>query len=178
MIFIVWLIAGGLIGWLASSIMRPEAEQGAALDVVVGVVGAVLGGWLIAPLFGAGSLHQNDFSAAGLMSSLLGAVVLLAIVNLVRRGGITFATMDFTPAELERHYQGFCNGTLWPLFHYFLGGFRFFDEQYESYIAVNQRFARELFQQRLRTRQRRIPLQLGFNVFSELRCQLILRTGG
>jgi len=88
MIFIVWLIAGGLIGWLASSIMRPEAEQGAALDVVVGVVGAVLGGWLIAPLFGAGSLHQNDFSAAALMSSLLGAVVLLAVVNLVRRGGI------------------------------------------------------------------------------------------
>jgi uncharacterized membrane protein YeaQ/YmgE (transglycosylase-associated protein family) len=88
MIFIVWLIAGGLIGWLASSIMRPEAAQGAALDVIVGVVGAVLGGWLIAPLFGVGNLHQNDFSAAGLMSSLLGAVVLLAVVNLVRRGGV------------------------------------------------------------------------------------------
>ena len=68
-------------------------------------------------------------------------------VNLVRRGGITFATLDFTPAELELHYQGFCNGTLWPLFHYFLGAFHFFDEQYESYIAVNQRFARELMPQ-------------------------------
>ena len=71
----------------------------------------------------------------------------IAPVSLVRRGGITFATVDFTPAELERHYQGFCNGTLWPLFHYFLGDFRFFDEQYEAYIAVNQRFARELVPQ-------------------------------
>lgn len=71
----------------------------------------------------------------------------VAAANLVRRGGITFATVNFTPAELQQHYHGFCNGTLWPLFHYFLGGFRFYDEQYEAYMAVNQRFARELMPQ-------------------------------
>ncbi|MGH8139200.1 MAG: GlsB/YeaQ/YmgE family stress response membrane protein [Steroidobacteraceae bacterium] len=81
---IIWLILGGIIGWLASIIMR--TREGVLLNVVVGIVGALLGGWLISPLVGAGTINQADFSLAGLGVSLLGAIILLAIVNLFRRG--------------------------------------------------------------------------------------------
>ncbi|MEY3252282.1 MAG: hypothetical protein RL227_1255 [Pseudomonadota bacterium] len=84
--FIVWLIVGGLIGWVASLIMRTDAQQGILLNVIVGIVGAALGGWFISPLVGVGSINQGTFSIGALLVSLLGAVVLLAIVNLVRRG--------------------------------------------------------------------------------------------
>ena len=84
--FIIWLIVGGLIGWIASMIMKTDAQQGVILNVVVGIVGALLGGWFLAPMFGTGTINQNDFSIAGLGVSLLGAIILLAIVNLVRRG--------------------------------------------------------------------------------------------
>ena len=84
--FIIWLIVGGLIGWVASMIMKTDAQQGVILNVVVGIVGALLGGWLLAPMLGTGTINSNDFSLAGLGVSLLGAIVLLAIVNLVRRG--------------------------------------------------------------------------------------------
>ena len=83
---IVWLIVGGLIGWVASMIMKTDAQQGLILNVVVGIVGALLGGWVLSPLLGAGTINSNDFSLAGLGVSLLGAVILLAIVNLLRRG--------------------------------------------------------------------------------------------
>ena len=56
------------------------------LNVVVGIVGAMLGGWFLAPLFGTGTINSNDFSLAALGVSLLGAIVLLAIVNFFRRG--------------------------------------------------------------------------------------------
>ena len=84
--FIIWLIVGGIVGWLASIVMRTDAQQGMFLNVVVGVVGALLGGWFISPLLGAGTINQNDFSLAGLGVSFLGALILLAIVNLIRRG--------------------------------------------------------------------------------------------
>lgn len=84
--FIIWLVVGGLIGWVASMVMRTDGQQGIVLNVVVGIVGALLGGWLLSPLFGAGTINQNDFSIAGLVVSFLGAIILLAIVNLVRRG--------------------------------------------------------------------------------------------
>jgi uncharacterized membrane protein YeaQ/YmgE (transglycosylase-associated protein family) len=83
--FIIWLIVGGLIGWIASLIMRTDAQQGLLLNIVVGIVGALLGGWLISPLVGEGTINSGDFSVGGLVVSLLGAVVLLAIVNLFRR---------------------------------------------------------------------------------------------
>ena len=86
--FIIWLIVGGLIGWVASMIMKTDAQQGMILNVIVGIVGSMLGGWLIAPLLGAGTINQNDFSIMGLLASLIGAVILLAIVNLVRRGSV------------------------------------------------------------------------------------------
>ena len=84
--FIIWLIVGGLIGWIASIIMKTNAQQGAILNVVVGIIGSMVGGWVIAPLLGSATVNQNDFSLRGLLASLLGAVILLAIVNLVRRG--------------------------------------------------------------------------------------------
>ena len=84
--FIIWLVVGGLIGWVASMIMKTDAQQGMLLNVVVGIVGAMLGGWFLAPLFGTGTINSNDFSLAGLGVSLLGAIVLLAIVNFFRRG--------------------------------------------------------------------------------------------
>lgn len=83
---IIWLVVGGLIGWIASMIMRTDAQQGVVLNVVVGIIGALLGGWLIGPMLGQGSINSGDFSLGGLLVSLLGAVVLLAIVNLFRRG--------------------------------------------------------------------------------------------
>jgi uncharacterized membrane protein YeaQ/YmgE (transglycosylase-associated protein family) len=84
--FIIWLIVGGLIGWVASMVMKTDAQQGIILNVVVGIVGAMLGGWFLAPLFGTGTINSNDFSLAGLGVSLLGAIVLLAIVNFFGRG--------------------------------------------------------------------------------------------
>ena len=84
--FIIWLVVGGLIGWVASKIMRTDAQQGVILNVVVGIVGAALGGWLISPLLGVGTINQGAFSIGALLVSLLGAVILLAIVNLFRRG--------------------------------------------------------------------------------------------
>ncbi len=84
--FIIWLIVGGLIGWVASMIMKTDAQQGMILNVVIGIIGAMLGGWFLSPMLAAGTINSNDFSLAGLGVSLLGAVILLAIVNLVRRG--------------------------------------------------------------------------------------------
>lgn len=84
--FIVWLIVGGVLGWIASLIMRTDAQQGLLLNIVVGIVGAALGGWLLSPVLGVGTINQGAFNMGALLVSLLGAVVLLAIVNLVRRG--------------------------------------------------------------------------------------------
>jgi len=83
---LIWLIVGGLIGWVASMIMKTNAQQGVILNVIVGIVGSMIGGWFIAPLLGSATVNQNDFSVRGLVASLIGAVILLAIVNLVRRG--------------------------------------------------------------------------------------------
>ena len=83
---IVWLVVGGLIGWLASLVMHTDASQGVLLNVVVGTVGAALGGWLLSPVFGVSTINQSNFSLAGLFVSFLGAVILLAAVNFIRRG--------------------------------------------------------------------------------------------
>jgi uncharacterized membrane protein YeaQ/YmgE (transglycosylase-associated protein family) len=85
--FIIWIVVGGVIGWIASLIMRTDGQQGILLNIVVGIVGSLLGGWLISPLIGSATINQGDFSIAGLGVSLLGAVLLLAVVGLVRRSG-------------------------------------------------------------------------------------------
>ena len=82
---IIWLVIGGIVGWLASLIMRTDGQQGVILNVVVGIVGALLAGWLISPLVGVGTINQG-ISIASIVVSLMGAIILLAIANLFRRG--------------------------------------------------------------------------------------------
>jgi uncharacterized membrane protein YeaQ/YmgE (transglycosylase-associated protein family) len=84
--FIFWIVIGGVIGWVASMVMKTDAQQGIFLNIVVGIVGAFLGGLIISPLLGSGTINANDFSVGSLLVSFLGAVILLAIVNLLRRG--------------------------------------------------------------------------------------------
>ena len=86
--FLVWIIVGGILGWIASMIMKTDGQQGTLLNIVVGIVGAVVAGWLISPLVGTGTINQGDFSITALAVSLLGAVVLLGVVNLFRRGAV------------------------------------------------------------------------------------------
>ena len=82
---IILIIVGGILGWLASIIMRTDAQQGILLNVIVGIIGALLAGFLIVPLIGGGSITAGDFSVSSLLVSFLGAIVLLAIVYLVGR---------------------------------------------------------------------------------------------
>ena len=83
---IIWLVVGGLIGWLASLVMRTDAQQGLILNVVVGIVGALLGGFLLSPLIGSGTINQSNFSLPALVVSFGGAIILLFIVNMFRCG--------------------------------------------------------------------------------------------
>ena len=85
---ILIIIIGGILGWLASMVMRTDAQQGIFLNIVVGVVGALLAGFLISPLLGAGTITSGNFDIMSLIVSFLGALVLLAIVNLFRRGSV------------------------------------------------------------------------------------------
>ncbi len=82
---IIWLVIGGVVGWLASIIMKRDGQQGILMNIVVGIVGALLAGWLISPLVGVGTINSG-LSIGTFLVSLLGAVVLLAIVNLFTRG--------------------------------------------------------------------------------------------
>ncbi|MFT5588631.1 MAG: putative membrane protein YeaQ/YmgE (transglycosylase-associated protein family) [Bradyrhizobium sp.] len=83
--FIIWIIAGGIAGWLAGIIMKTNEQQGTLLNVVAGVAGAVIGGGLIAPLFGSLTINQSDLSISALFISLLGALILLTVVHLLWR---------------------------------------------------------------------------------------------
>ncbi len=85
---IVLLIVGGLIGWVASIIMRTDAQQGIIMNIVVGIVGALLAGFVVTPLIGGVPITSGVISIPSVLVSLLGAVVLLAIVNLARRGAV------------------------------------------------------------------------------------------
>lgn len=85
---VVYLIVGGIIGWLASIVMRTNAQQGILLNIVVGVVGAFVAGWFLTPLFGVGTINQGNFSMPALLVSLGGAILLLAVVRLFRGGGL------------------------------------------------------------------------------------------
>lgn len=82
---IIWLIMGGIVGWLASLIMKTAGQQGIVMNVVVGIVGAIIGGWLFGPMLGAAQLGQG-FDFRSFIVALIGAIILLAIVNLIRRG--------------------------------------------------------------------------------------------
>src|SRR5256885_9243824 len=87
--FILWLLFGALVGWLASIVMRTDAQQGALLNIVVGIIGAMLGGFLFSALgFSGTDINDGNFSLSSLLVSFVGAVILLGIVNLVRRGSV------------------------------------------------------------------------------------------
>lgn len=88
MTIIYIIIVGGVLGWIASMLMRTDAQQGVFLNIVVGIIGALLAGFLITPLIGGRPITDGVFSIQSILVSLLGAVVLLAIVNLVRRGRV------------------------------------------------------------------------------------------
>ena len=80
---IIWLIIGGIIGWLASLVMKTDGQQGIILNVIVGIIGGLLGGFLL-PMVGLSFGGTLGY----LIPALIGAIVLLAIVNLFRRGRV------------------------------------------------------------------------------------------
>ena len=85
---IIALVVGGIIGWLASIVMRTDAQQGILLNVVVGIIGSLLGGLVLGPLLGGGNLLSGELDFRTLLVALLGAIILLAVVNLFRRGRV------------------------------------------------------------------------------------------
>lgn len=88
MTFVLIIIVGGILGWLASIVMRTDASQGIFLNIVVGIVGALLAGFLITPLIGGAPITSGSFGFTSLVASFIGALILLAIVNLLRRGSV------------------------------------------------------------------------------------------
>lgn len=79
---ILWILFGGLVGWVASMIMKTDAQQGVFLNIVVGIVGAFLGGWIMSAV---GSSGVSGFNLYSFLVALLGAVVLILIVRAIRR---------------------------------------------------------------------------------------------
>ncbi|HEY5807145.1 MAG TPA: GlsB/YeaQ/YmgE family stress response membrane protein [Povalibacter sp.] len=80
--FLIYLIVGGIAGWLASIVMRRDASQGIFLNIVVGILGGFLGGWFLPKLglgFGGGWLGF-------LITAFIGAAALLLVINLLTRG--------------------------------------------------------------------------------------------
>ena len=85
--FIIWIIAGGFIGWLASLIMKTDSRQGTIGDIIVGIVGAFVGGYFLSPLFNISTINESNYSIPALLVSLGGAIILLAISKLIRNIG-------------------------------------------------------------------------------------------
>ena len=84
---IITLIVGGIIGWLASIVMKRDGQQGIFMNIIVGIVGAFLGGWLGGLLLGqSANINNSGLSVTSFVVSLIGAVILLAIVNMFTRG--------------------------------------------------------------------------------------------
>jgi uncharacterized membrane protein YeaQ/YmgE (transglycosylase-associated protein family) len=77
--FFIWLVVGGIIGWLASVVMRTDAQQGILANIIIGVVGSYIGGMALGPLIGANALGRYAAAFAG-------AVVLIGAINLIKRG--------------------------------------------------------------------------------------------
>ncbi len=82
--FLIWIIVGALIGWIASIIMKTNSRQGLIADIIVGIVGAFVGGFFLSPLFNVSTINEGNFSIPALLVSLGGAVILLAISKLFR----------------------------------------------------------------------------------------------
>jgi uncharacterized membrane protein YeaQ/YmgE (transglycosylase-associated protein family) len=85
--FLIWIIVGAVIGWVASLIMRTNSRQGLIADIIVGIVGAFIGGYFLSPIFNVSTINEGNFSIPALLVSLGGAVILLAISKLFRNIG-------------------------------------------------------------------------------------------
>ncbi|MXO88660.1 GlsB/YeaQ/YmgE family stress response membrane protein [Alteraurantiacibacter aestuarii] len=85
--WIIAIIVGGVAGWLASKVMNRDASMGIMWNVIVGIVGSLIGNLLAGPLLGINTSIQ-EFSIIGLVVAVVGAVVLLGVVNLVQRGKV------------------------------------------------------------------------------------------
>lgn len=85
MSFIIWIVVGALAGWIASMIMKTDAQMGALANIVVGVVGALIGGWVVS-LFGI-DVVDGAFRIESILTAILGSVILLAVLKAVRGGG-------------------------------------------------------------------------------------------
>ncbi|MCJ7733718.1 MAG: GlsB/YeaQ/YmgE family stress response membrane protein [Anaerolineales bacterium] len=85
--FIIWILVGAVVGWAASLIMQTDRRQGLIADIVVGIVGAFVGGYFLSPLFNVSTINQGNFSLPALLVSLGGAVILLAISKLFHNVG-------------------------------------------------------------------------------------------
>lgn len=81
--FLVWIVFGGILGWLIGLVMRTGTEHATLLNIGAGITGALLAGWLISPMVG-GAIHHNEFSAPALIVAFMGAVTLLSIFNVIR----------------------------------------------------------------------------------------------
>jgi uncharacterized membrane protein YeaQ/YmgE (transglycosylase-associated protein family) len=88
MTFLLIIVVGGVLGWLASIVMRTDAQQGIFLNVIVGIVGAVVAGFLVTPVIGGAPITEGAFDIRSLLASFIGAVILLAVVNLARRSRV------------------------------------------------------------------------------------------
>jgi uncharacterized membrane protein YeaQ/YmgE (transglycosylase-associated protein family) len=106
--FIIWIIAGALVGWVASIIMRTNSRQGTIADIIVGIVGAFVGGYLLSPLFHVSTINQSNFSIPALLVSLGGAVILLAIFKLLRNV-VWFLVILFVALIIYSYF------TCWPM---------------------------------------------------------------
>lgn len=84
---LIWLLVGGLVGWVASLIMKTDGSQGIILNVVVGIVGAFIAGFFISPLVGVPTINQDALNVGSILVSLVGAIILIGIVKLIRGGG-------------------------------------------------------------------------------------------
>lgn len=85
---VVWLVVGSVVGWLGSMVMKTDNQRGILLNVLVAVVGAVVPGWVVSPLVAAAAVDQGNFSLPSLMLSFVGAVILLALLDLFRRRSV------------------------------------------------------------------------------------------
>jgi len=86
--FLVYIVVGGLIGWVASILMHTNGQQGILLNVVVGIVGAFIAGLVLSPLFGISTIGQGNYSLPAILVSFGGSVILLAVVNMLRRARV------------------------------------------------------------------------------------------
>lgn len=83
--FIIWLIVGAIVGWVANSLMGNR--ESLLVNIIVGILGALLAGMVLTPLLGIATINQNNFSLPAVLMSIVGAVILLAVLTLFRRPG-------------------------------------------------------------------------------------------